>query len=170
MRMMKVLSAAVVLLAACGDAAPGTVAVGKPAPPYVAQALDGDRTSLADLQGRPVLLNVWATWCGPCKQEIPALEALHREYGAKGLRVVGVSIDQASEQQAIREFIQEYGVSFDVWLDPSGDVTSQFSMIGVPNTFLIGPDGTLLWKKVGPVHATDAELRGLIEKSLPSAT
>jgi cytochrome c biogenesis protein CcmG/thiol:disulfide interchange protein DsbE len=66
--------------------------------------------------------------------------------------------------------MQEYGVSFDVWLDPSGDVTSQFSMIGVPNTFLIGADGTLLWKKVGPVHATDEELRGLIEKSLPSAT
>ncbi|HEY7767615.1 TlpA disulfide reductase family protein [Longimicrobium sp.] len=168
MRMMKVLSAAVVLLAACGDAPPGTVAVGKPAPPYVAQVLDGDRTSLADLQGRPVLLNVWATWCGPCQKEIPALEALHREYGPRGLRVVGVSIDQASEQQAIREFMQEHGVSFDVWLDPSGDVTSQFSMVGVPNTFLIGADGTLLWKKVGPVHATDNELRGLIEKSLPA--
>ncbi|HEX8317369.1 TlpA disulfide reductase family protein [Longimicrobium sp.] len=166
MRMMKVLSAAVVLLTACGDAPAGAVAVGKPVPPYVAQVLDGDRTSLADLQGRPVLLNVWATWCGPCQQEIPALEALHREYGPKGLRVVGVSIDQASEQQAVREFMQEYGVSFDVWLDPSGDVTSQFSMVGVPNTFLIGSDGTLLWKKVGPVHATDEELRGLIEKSL----
>jgi thiol-disulfide isomerase/thioredoxin len=168
MRMMKVLSAAVVLLAACGDAPPGTVAVGKPVPPYVAQVLDGERTSLADLQGRPVLLNVWATWCGPCQKEIPALEALHREYGPKGLRVVGVSIDQASEQQAVREFMQEYGVSFDVWLDPSGDVTSQFSMIGVPNTFLIGADGTLLWKKVGPIHATDEELRGLIAKSLPA--
>ncbi|HZG43490.1 MAG TPA: TlpA disulfide reductase family protein [Longimicrobium sp.] len=170
MKMLRVLLPAALLLAACGDTPQGTVAVGKPVPPYVAQVLDGDRTSLADLQGRPVLLNVWATWCGPCQKEIPSLEALHREYGPKGLRVVGVSIDQASEQQAIREFMQEHGVSFDVWLDPSGDVTSQFSMIGVPNTFLIGSDGTLLWKKVGPVHATDQELRGLIEKSLPSAT
>jgi len=169
MRMMKVLSAAAVLLAACGDAPPGTVAVGKPVPPYVAQALDGDRTSLADLQGRPVLLNVWATWCHPCREEMPALEQLHREYGPKGLRVVGVSIDQAGEEQGIREFLQDFGTSFEIWLDPNSDVTGQFSMIGVPNTFLIGPDGTLLWKKVGPVHATDEELRGLIEKSLPAA-
>jgi thiol-disulfide isomerase/thioredoxin len=158
------------VLAACGDAPPGTVAVGKPVPPYVAQAMDGDRTSLADLQGKPVLLNIWATWCHPCREEIPALEQLHREYGPRGLRVVGVSIDQAGQEQGIREFMEEFGASFDIWLDPNSDVTSQFSTIGVPNTFLIGADGTLLWKKVGPVHATDAELRGLIEKSLPAAT
>jgi thiol-disulfide isomerase/thioredoxin len=91
MKMLRILLPAALLLAACGDAPPGTVAVGKPVPPYVAQVLDGDRTSLADLQGRPVLLNVWATWCGPCQKEIPALEALHREYGPKGLRVVGVA-------------------------------------------------------------------------------
>ena len=170
MKMLRSLVPALLLLWACGDAPPGTVAVGKPVPPYVAQAMDGERTSLADLQGRPVLLNLWATWCHPCREEIPALEQLHREYGPRGLRVVGVSIDQSGQEQGIREFLQEYGASFDIWLDPNSDVTNQFSTTGVPNTFLIGPDGTLLWRKVGPVHATDEELRRLIEKSLPSAT
>lgn len=166
-KMLRALAPAALLLAACGDAPPGTVSVGQPVPPYTAQSMDGDRASLADLQGRPVLLNVWATWCHPCREEMPALEQLHREYSPRGLRVVGVSIDQASAEQEIREFLQTSGASFDIWLDPNSDVTNQFSTVGVPNTFLIGPDGRLLWKKVGPVHATDQELRALIEKSLP---
>jgi cytochrome c biogenesis protein CcmG/thiol:disulfide interchange protein DsbE len=113
---------------------------------------------------------VWATWCHPCRQEIPALEQLHQAYGARGLHVVGVSIDQGDQEQGIREFLQEYGASYSIWLDPDGEVTTTYSTMGVPNTFLIGPDGTLLWKHVGPVAADDAELRRLIEKSLPAAS
>jgi cytochrome c biogenesis protein CcmG, thiol:disulfide interchange protein DsbE len=160
---------AALLLAACGENAPGGPAkVGAEAPAYAAETLDGERASLALLRGRPVLLNVWATWCHPCRQEIPALEQLHQTYGARGLHVVGVSIDQGDQEQGIREFLQEYGASYAIWLDPDGEITTTYSTMGVPNTFLIGPDGTLLWKHVGPVTADDAELRALIEKSLPA--
>ena len=159
---------AALLLAACGDAPGGPVKVGAEAPAFAAETLDGERASLALLRGRPVLLNVWATWCHPCRQEIPALEQLHQAYGTRGLHVVGVSIDQGDQEQGIREFLQEYGASYAVWLDPDGEITTTYSTMGVPNTFLIGPDGTLLWKHVGPVTADNAELRALIENSLPT--
>lgn len=164
------ITCAALLLAACGDAPAGAVKVGAQAPAYAAETLDGERASLELLRGRPVLLNVWATWCHPCREEIPALEQLHQAYGARGLHVVGVSIDQGDQEQGIREFLQEFGASYPVWLDPDGEITTAYSTMGVPNTFLIGPDGTLLWKHVGPVTADNAELRALIEKSLPAAS
>jgi cytochrome c biogenesis protein CcmG/thiol:disulfide interchange protein DsbE len=163
-------ASAALLLAGCGDAPGGPAKVGAEAPAYAAETLDGERSALAQLRGRPVLLNVWATWCHPCRQEIPALEQLHRTYGPQGLQVIGVSIDQGDQEQAIREFLQEYGASYAIWLDPDGEITTAYSTMGVPNTFLIGPDGTLLWKHVGPVTADNAELRGLIEKSLKGAS
>lgn len=158
------------LLAACGAEVPagGPVQVGDEAPAYAAEVLGGERTGLAQLRGKPVLLNVWATWCHPCRQEIPALEQLHRTYGPRGLQVVGVSIDAGDQEQGIREFMTDYGASYPVWLDPDSEVTAAFSTMGVPNTFLIGPDGRVLWKHVGPVTADNAELRRLIERSLPS--
>lgn len=167
---LRVLSAAL-LLAACGDApGGGPVRVGNPAPAYAAETLDGRPGALGQMRGKPVLLNVWATWCHPCRQEIPALEQLHQAYGPRGLQVIGVSIDQGDQEQGIREFMQEFGASYPVWLDPDGEVATVFSTVGVPNTFLIGPDGQVLWKHVGPVKADDAELRRLIEASLPAAS
>lgn len=159
------------LLAAC-DAPKrgGRVAVGKEAPAYAAETLDGEREALSRMRGKPVLLNVWATWCHPCRQEIPALEQLHRTYGPRGLQVIGVSIDQGDQQQGIREFMQEFGASYPVWLDPDGEVQTVFSTMGVPNTFLIGPNGEVLWKHVGPVTADNPELVRLIEQSLPAKT
>jgi cytochrome c biogenesis protein CcmG/thiol:disulfide interchange protein DsbE len=166
---------AALLLAACGDApgggrAGGPVRVGAEAPAYAAETMDGERAAISQLRGRPVLLNVWATWCHPCRQEIPALEQLHRTYAPRGLHVVGVSIDQGDQQQGIREFLQEYGASYPIWLDPDGEIQTAYSTMGVPNTFLIGPDGTVLWKHVGPVTADNPELVRLIEKSLPAAS
>jgi DsbE subfamily thiol:disulfide oxidoreductase len=160
---------ALLLLASCGDApGGGPVRVGGEAPAYAAETLDGERSALAQMRGKPVLLNVWATWCHPCREEVPALEQLHQAYGPRGLQVIGVSIDQVDQEQGIREFMQEFGASYPVWLDPDGEVQTAFSTRGVPETFLIGPDGQVLWKHIGPVKADDAELRRLIEKSLPA--
>ncbi|HEU0300037.1 MAG TPA: TlpA disulfide reductase family protein [Longimicrobium sp.] len=169
-RLLAILPAAL-LLAACGDAKTGgPVKVGAEAPAYAAETLDGERAALAHLRGRPVLLNVWATWCHPCRQEIPALEQLHRTYAPRGLQVIGVSIDQGDQEQGIREFLQEFGASYPIWLDPDGEIQAAYSTMGVPNTFLIGPDGRILWKHVGPVTADNAELVRLIERSLPASS
>ena len=159
------LAGVLLLSAACGDV-PGTVQVGAPAPAYAATRLEGGPASLAELRGRPVLMNVWATWCHPCREEMPALEQIHRTYAPRGLQVLGVSIDQGGQERAIRAFLAEFGVTYAQWLDPEGEVQSIYSTIGVPNTFLIAADGTLLWKHVGPLTADDPTLRGHIEGAL----
>jgi cytochrome c biogenesis protein CcmG, thiol:disulfide interchange protein DsbE len=145
----------------------GPVAVGHTAPAYAAQDLEGEPRELADLRGQPVLLNVWATWCAPCRVEMPALQELHETYGPRGLEVVGVSIDGRGERQAIRSFLREVGATFTIWWDPEADIQARFGYIGVPTTYLIDPDGTVLWTHLGPVTADDAKLLAAIEGSLP---
>lgn len=164
--------AALVLLAACGEG-PGAAAapeVGQPAPAYGAVAMGGDSVSLASLKGQPVLLNVWATWCHPCREELPDLEQLHQTLGPRGLRVVGVSIDEAGSRDAVADFAREFGVTYDLWLDPADRISSRYRLIGVPSTFLIDADGVLLWKHMGPVKADNPELRAALDRALPART
>lgn len=142
--------------------------VGEPAPAYAARTADGNPISLADLRGQTVLLNVWATWCHPCRDELPDLQRLHEANAARGLRIVGVSVDAAGQEAEVVAFAREYGVTYDVWLDPKESVSSTFRTIGVPSTFLIAPDGTLLWRHVGPVKADDPELTRLLGQTLKS--
>lgn len=166
----RVLAAALaVALTACGEGVPAPVVVGKEAPAYEAKTIDGAPASLAALRGRPVLLNVWATWCGPCEKEMPDLQRLHERAGPRGLVIVGVSIDQPGEAQAVRDFAREKGVTFPIWHDPEDRFSSTFRVIGVPTTFLIAPDGTLLWRHTGPVRADDPQLAALIDKAVAGA-
>lgn len=143
--------------------APG---IGDPAPEYSSTTLEGGEASLASLRGEVVLLNVWATWCPPCREEIPALQALHEEHAGRGLRVVGVSIDGRGERESIRAFLAGFGVSYDIWHDPDERVSGVFRTQGVPTTVLIDREGTLRWRHVGPVTADDPELLRQIEASL----
>ncbi len=166
---------AIAALAACGggDAparASSTVAIGQPAPDYSAQQMDGSPVSLADLKGEVVLLNVWATWCKPCRQEIPALDSLHREFGPRGFRVAGVSIDVITDTVAIVSFARDLGASYTLWLDPDDKVSTTFRAIGVPSTYLIDREGVLRWRHMGPVKATDPVLRAVLDSALGSVT
>lgn len=160
-------AALLLALAACG--VEGRVAppeVGNPAPAYAATAMSGDSVSLAALRGRVVLLNVWATWCHPCREEIPALQQLHEQYSPRGLELVGVSVDNRADRPGVVDFAREYGMTYAVWLDPDERVSSTFRTHGVPSTFLIGRDGTILWKHVGPVNAQDPQLVRLLGEAL----
>jgi peroxiredoxin len=161
-------AALVAVLAACGGEGKSVVpTVGKPAPEYAATTLEGAPASLAGLRGRPVLLNVWATWCHPCREELPDLERLHQTLSPRGLAVVGVSIDDSGTGAAeVRDFARRYGVTYPLWRDPDQQVMSTFRAVGVPGTYLIGADGTLLWKHVGPVKADDPELGRVLEAAL----
>lgn len=154
--------------AGCEEArkASGNAAVGDPAPQYAAVSLAGDSVSLAGLRGKVVLLNVWATWCVPCRTEIPALQQIHERHAAQGLELVGVSVDAPGEGEEVRSFVREFGVTYPIWLDPEERVTSTFRLIGVPGTFLIDRKGTLLWKHMGPVEADDPALTRALTKAL----
>jgi peroxiredoxin len=160
------------LLPACGEggAMPSRDALpvpGNPAPAWEGTTLSGSPLSLADLEGEVVVLNVWATWCAPCIREMPALEALHRRYRDQGLRVVGVSVDRGSAREAVRSFVEELDITFTIALDPDQTVMNRFRTLGVPETFLIGPDGIIAHRWIGEFDPMAPADRSRVEALLP---
>jgi peroxiredoxin len=145
------------LLAACTERGGDRreVAIGKPVPAYTATRLDGGLATLDDLRGRVVLLNVWATWCAPCREEIPYLQSLYDRHAADGLEIIGVSVDAAGSESTIREFQQDFRMTYPIWLDPDERVQTLYLALGVPASYLIDRDGILRWKHLGTVRATD---------------
>ena len=166
--------AATLALAACGGGSSSDayrpIEIGGPAPAYAAATLAGDSVRVGPGATEPVtLINVWATWCGPCKEEFPELEAIHRAYGPRGLRVVGVSIDRGDDD-AVREFVRAEGATFTIGRDADGRVRDAFMSIGVPESYLVGRDGRLLWRGIGAIPSGGTALRAAIEKALPPQT
>ena len=168
--MKRLLFVVAMLAAGCVANEGGSVAVGAPLPAYATTDLAGDSVSLAQQRGNVVLLNLWATWCHPCREEVPVLEALHQRFEAQGLRVVGVSVDASGDEPAIREFARRYRMTYPIWRDPGERISQLYLAIGVPATFLVGRDGTLLWRHTGPVRATDTVLVAAIERALADST
>ena len=122
-----------------------TVEAGSRAPDMEAVTLDVPpvKRTLADYKGNVVLLNVWATWCGPCEAEMPSMEKLHRSFADSGLRIVAVSIDDPGREPAVREFIARYDLTFEVLHDPTKRIIDDYRTNGVPETFVIGRDGVI---------------------------
>jgi peroxiredoxin len=140
--------------------------VGARVPAYAAANLAGDSVRLGDLKGEPVLLNVWATWCPPCREEMPALEQLSKDYAPRGLRVVGVSVDAASDDAAVQDFVRENGITFTILRDRDESVIRLFRAPGVPATFLIGPDGVLRQQWIGRIDPASASVRAAVDRVL----
>lgn len=118
--------------------------------------------SLDDYAGQPLLLNVWATWCDPCREEMPSIERLYRDYRGRGLRVVALSIDDAASAPLVREFVQEHKLSFDVLHDPKSAVMSLYGVLGVPQTFLISRAGDIVATRFVADWSSDAS-RALVD-------
>ncbi len=159
-------AATVFALAACtaGSDRFRPLAVGAPVPEYTVHTLGGDTARVAT--GEPLtLLNVWATWCAPCQQEFPDLERIHRDFGGRGLRVIGVSVDDGDDTVVAR-FAREHGATFIIGHDDAGRVQRLFQTIGVPETFLIAPNGTLLWRHLGALPPGATDLRAVIARAL----
>jgi len=113
-----------------------------------------------------VLLNVWATWCIPCRREIPELQALHQQYSGRGLKVVGVSVDDAADAADVTEFVHNFSMTYTVVRDPANRISKLFRTPGVPSSFLIDRSGVVRWRHIGPFTSGDADLRKALEKSL----
>jgi len=140
------------------------IAIGEPVPELTVRTLAGDTARIEP--GQPVtLLNVWATWCGPCEKEFPEIEALQREYGPRGLRIVAVSVDEGDDAP-VREFVSAKGATFEIGRDPEGAVRRLYQGIGVPESYLISTDGTLLVRQFGAIPDGGTSLRAAIEKAL----
>jgi thiol-disulfide isomerase/thioredoxin len=150
--------------AAGRDEAFRPIAVGQPVPEFTVRTLQGDTARIA--AGEPVtLLHVWATWCGPCQKEFPEIEAIQREFGPRGLRIVAISIDEGDDGP-VRAFAQEKGATFEIGRDPEGAVRRLYQGMGVPESYLISADGRLLARQFGAIPAGAAAMRAAIEQAL----
>jgi peroxiredoxin len=133
--------------------APGAIGVGSKAPPLraVTLAMPANAANIDDYRGQVVLLNVWATWCPPCRDEMPSMQTLHEELQHRGLRVVAVSIDDPGSQQDVRDFVAELQLTFEILHDPDATIMDAYQVGGVPQSFLIDRAGMIRFK----IYATD---------------
>lgn len=112
--------------------------------------LTGAQQSLASYRGRVVVLNFWATWCEPCKKEMPDLSAIQNDYGALGVQVIGAAGDEAAESAKVLKFIREFKVNFPVWVGASQDDMSRFGVGSVlPATVIVNREGKIVWREIG---------------------
>jgi len=122
--------------------------------------------TLASYKGDVVLLNIWATWCAPCRAEMPSIEKLHREFGPRGLKIVAVSVDDPGQQKAIRDFARELGLTFEILQDPTHDIQKAYQTTGVPETFVLGRDGVIRKKIIGATDWSSQGTRALVAQLL----
>jgi len=140
------------------------------APDFSLESLEGKTMRLSDFRGKAVLLNFWATWCGPCKIEMPWFVELQQKYGSQGLQVVGVAMDDASKED-IAKFAKEMGVNYPVLIGKEAVGDSYGGIPALPETFFIGRDGKVVDKILG--LRGKAEIEDAIKKALntqPTAT
>jgi peroxiredoxin len=158
--------ALIVATACAGADAFKPIEVGDAAPAFTAAGLDGDSLSLADFAGKPVLVNIWATWCAPCRKEMPEIEELYQLYKDQGLQVAAVSIDNRAAGDQIVEFTEEMGTSFTILHDAEQTITRDYQTIGVPESFLIDGEGVIRARWTGRFSPLAPEVRALVERTL----
>ena len=140
------------------------LSVGASVPAYAVATLTGDTVRVGGAE-EPTVLNVWATWCVACQEEMAALDSLSREFKSRGVRVIGVSVDEGDTER-VRRFAATNHLGFTVAHDPAAAIEQSYQLVGVPTTFVIGRDGKLLWKRTGNIVDVMGDVRGAIERSI----
>jgi cytochrome c biogenesis protein CcmG/thiol:disulfide interchange protein DsbE len=128
---------------------------GQAAPDFTLTSLNGEPISLSDYAGQVILVNLWATWCPPCKAEMPGINALYEDYKADGFVVLAVNSQE--DAVIVQQFIAEQGFTFPVVLDSRGEVMNQYQVRGLPTTFIIGRDGQIQHTQSGAISYEQLE-------------
>ncbi len=136
----------------------------EPARAFSLELMDGSTLTLLDLRGKVVMINFWASWCPPCREEAPILAEVYHEYENEPVEFVGVDIWDR-EDDAL-QYINQYSVTYPNGVDDSGVIAIDYGVRGIPETFFISPNGVVLKKFVGPINA--ATLRAVLDESLAS--
>ncbi|MDH3423310.1 MAG: TlpA family protein disulfide reductase [Gemmatimonadota bacterium] len=158
--------ASLLVVSACIPADSQIPRVGGMAIEYPAVTLAGDTVTLASLRGEVVLLNLWATWCVPCRTETPYLQDLYEEYGPRGFQIVGISLDTGDASNQVEAFVEEYGVTYTILHDPQMRGMELYQVPGLPATFMIDREGVIRWIRYGPIQEGDPDFLGALEELL----
>jgi cytochrome c biogenesis protein CcmG, thiol:disulfide interchange protein DsbE len=149
-----------------GDAGSNPATLGEKAPRFTGKTLEGEYVALDDYLGQVVLLNVWATWCTPCRDELPELQALQREHGPQGFTVVGVSVDKPQALGQVRTLVKQLGLDYPMIFDPGGEAVLAFDVSGYPTSFVLDRNGRVRWRRNGIIRPGDSELEAVVRSAL----
>jgi len=141
---------------------------GQPAPEFALQSLDDKTVRLSDFRGKAVLLNFWATWCEPCKIEMPWFVELQRQYGPEGLQIIGISADEGDSKDEVTKFASSMGVNYPILLGKESVETAYGGVQFLPSTFYIGRDGKVVDRVFG--LKGKGEIEANIKKALAEGT
>ncbi len=144
----------------------GETKIGAEAPRFTGKTIEGEYVALDDYRGKVVLLNVWATWCAPCRQELPELVALQKQFGGDAFTVLGVSIDTEREFKKVQAMAREYRLTYPIVFDPSGRSIALFDVVGYPTSILIGKNGEVRWRRNGIIRPNDEDVQTEIKAAL----
>jgi peroxiredoxin len=141
---------------------------GVPAPDFTLPGLDGKKISLAEYKGKVIFLNIWATWCPPCVEEMPSMEKLYQKLKGESFEILAVSID-VSGSESVLPFMKKHKLSFPALLDTKGDIKNLYQTTGVPESFIIDKEGIIVEKIIGPRDWASPgairSIRNLIQKN-----
>jgi len=140
--------------------------VDKLAPDFQLQTLDGQAVSLGDFRGNPVLLNFWTSWCGPCRFEMPFIQEIYEDKEWSDTGLVILAIDIGENPSVVKEFMENYDLSFTVLLDTNQDVALEYNVRAIPTTFFIDKDGIIQDIKVG-AFSSKTEIEKRLVKIIP---
>jgi peroxiredoxin len=139
------------------------IEIGNIAPDFNIKNLKGGMTSLSDYRGKIVLINFWATWCGPCKAEMPSMEALYRSHGRDDFEILAVSIDLGDEAP-VRSFVGDFGFTFPILLDSQFDVNDLFQVRVVPTSIVVDRDGVVTDRLLGAKDWNDPDAQLFVKE------
>ena len=153
----------------------GPVGVGTVAPDFELPVLDGETVRLSGLRGKVVLINFWATWCAPCREEMPSMERLYRRLGSDSFEILAVAVDEGGEE-AVRRFLEDIPHSYPILLDATSArrlaarTGQAYGITGVPETFIVDRQGYIIEKVVGPADWSDPTMVAYFEGLVAAAS
>lgn len=136
--------------------------VGFQAPDFSVATLDGQNLSLSDYRGKVVMLNFWATWCIPCRTEMPSMERLYARYGGSSFEILAIS--GGEDESAVRPFVDDFKLNFPIALDSPMDIYNAYKVTAIPSTYLVNRDGVITHRFFGAVEWDEEEYRQLVAK------
>jgi peroxiredoxin len=148
-----------------GAQASGIIAVEPrtPAADFTLPALGGEDVRLSELTGKVVLINFWATWCGPCRDEMPAMEQLWTRLKDQGFTILAISLDNKRSRSRVDKFIKKFKLTYPILLDPEESVSDRYRTVGLPTSYVVAKDGTIAGKVIGPLDWSTPAVTSIIE-------